>query len=349
MKTIMKTMQVETTHTPKPRRYRLWAGCFILLLGSPILLYYGYCSGLWGRHSLLLQYFFQCSCPPASEEWRYPKRVDVIVSACRQSYVELSPSGRFLQVKEEKSGLASTYYLLDLQTMERTDLTNRRFSSFLTDDLGFIESGLEDYIVDRNTGKQYPIQTFRYWRENAYVNGEPDLELLVAALHQAEQVFFTQRSNDTVIVLMPNFRTNPEQSFAFSRSDIRRGDFNNRVEQFLQANNISYQTVRADFPGESVSLDGRFVARADGIYLVETGKKVVEGYSTSRFNLLHSRNYFTVRGWISDGSGVIYSKFLNPCLIEPPGLDGPGCFYEVPQPAIILKVPEKYLLPTQMP
>ena len=36
-------------------------------------------------------------------------------------------------------------------------------------------------------------------------------------------------------------------------------------------------------------------------------------------------------------------------MAGPPGLDGPGCFYEVPQPAIILKVPEKYLLPTQIP
>lgn len=100
------------------RRYYFWLGVFSrlgLLIALPLLLYYGYCWGLWGRNSLLLQYLFQCSCPPASEEARYPNEVDVIVSACPQARVRLSPSGHLLHVSEEKSG-SVTAYLLNLHT-----------------------------------------------------------------------------------------------------------------------------------------------------------------------------------------------------------------------------------------
>ena len=97
MKT-MKTAQAETTHVPKRRGYRFWLSCLLLLLGLPLLFYHGYCWGLWGRSSLLLQYLFQCSCSPASEEARYPEQVDVIVPACRNGGINLSPTGRLLYV-----------------------------------------------------------------------------------------------------------------------------------------------------------------------------------------------------------------------------------------------------------
>ena len=346
-------MTTETNQPPKPRGYRFWLIRLALLLGLPIMLYSGYCWGLWGRSSLLLQYLFQCGCPPASEEARYPLQVDIVVPACHYlsstSSPSLSPSGRLLHVRTKRFWRFSSY-LLDLQTMEKIDVTKQPFSSFLTDDLWFVDD-FENYIIDRTTGRQYPIQNFRYWRENAYVNEEPNLELLVSALQQAEQVFFTQRGNDTVVVLMPNFFANPDQGFTFDRSDIREGNFNDRVEQFLQKNKIVYQTVPANvpFPNEVISPDRRFIAHPDGIYLIETGKKIVEGYFARGLFHLYSGKEFGVRGWTYDGTGVIYSKFLNPCLIEPPGLDGPGCWFEVPQPVLKLKVPEEYLLPAEIP
>ena len=330
----MKTLQSETKKTFRRRGYRFWLSCFTLLLGLPLLLYYGYCWGLWGRSSLLLQYLFQCNCPVASEQARYPRSVEVIVPACHQSYVELSPSGRLLKVGEEKLGFASTY-LLDLQTMQK--VPTQSFSSFLTDDLWFVEKGLEDYILDRTTRKQYPITIFRLWHNNAYVNGSLNLELLVSALHRAEQVFLTPNYS-TVVVLMPDFFTKPEQGFTFDRSDFPEGD-SNRVEQFLQINNITYQTVPTSFPVEALSPDGRFVARVDGIYLIETNKKIARGYSLS------------VRGWTYDGRGVIYSHALGRCLIQIgfPFTDDTGCFRRVPQPVLKLKVPKEYLSPTQTP
>ena len=339
--------QTDTSYTTKQRRNLIGLSCFTLLLGLPLLLFYGYCWGFWGRGSLLLQYLFQCGCPPTSEEARYPEEVDVIVPACRQSYVELSPSGRYLQVLEETSGQASSYYLLDLQTMGRIDVTNQPFSKLLTDDIGFIENGIEDQLVDRSTGNRYPIKTFRFWRVDAYISGKPNLNLLNTVSHQAKQVFFIQ-NDDTAVVLLSEFPTNLERNFTFGRVDIPGGDAD-RVEKFLRENNIGYQTILAGFPDEAVSLDGRFVARSDGIFLAETEQKIVEGYSSSR--RWYIPEYFGVKGWIYEGSGVIYKRFQEPCLIPIllPFGDDSGCRVEVPQPVLLLKVPEEYLSPVEAP
>jgi hypothetical protein len=324
----METSQVKTIHPSKQRGYRFWIGRLALLLGLPLLLYYGYCWGLWGRGSLLLQYLFQCGCPVSSEELRYPARVDVVVPACRHMSSRLSPSGRLLYVREEKFGV-TTAYLLDLQTMERIKVADQPFSSFLTDDLWFVESGLEDYIMDRGTGVQYPIQKFVHSRPDAEINADANLTLLAESLRRAEEVFLIGASQDTVIALASDFRAYPERNFTVDRFDIP-GSETNRMERFLKENNIAYQTIPPDFPDEAVSPDERFVARNDGIYLAETNQKIVEGVSLS------------VRGWTYDGRGALYSHALGRCLlrIRLPFADDTGCFTRVPQPVLKLKVPD---------
>lgn len=327
----MSALQRKTYLIPKQWELQFWLGCFALLLLSPFLFYYGYCWGLWGRNSLLFQYLFQCNCPASSEETRYPKEVDIIISACQPGYIELSPSGRLLYVRYK-----ALTYLLDLQTRQRIDISNQPPSSFLTDNLGFIEDGITDYVIDRTTGKQYPIKAFRFWRENTYVNGKPNLEMLISSLHQAEQVFLTQNFS-TVVVLMPDFFTDPEQSFTFSLFDFPAWD-HHRVEQFLQENNIIYQIIPPSYPHEVRSRDGRFIARDDGIYLVKTNQIIVKAPVSF------------VRGWVDDGRGVIYAAPRR-CLLTLgfPMMDDSWCEIEVPQPVLLLKVPEEYLLSKQTP
>ena len=333
----MNTLQAKTTQDSQRGGYRFGLSGFGLLLGLGVLFYYGYCWGWLGRSSLLLQYLFQCNCPPASEEARYQDNVDVIISACSNvnASVRLLPSGRFLYLREENSGFASAY-LFDLQTLERIRVTDQPFLSFLTDDLWFVESGIENHLIDRTIGKQYPIKIFRFWQDNAYVNGEPNLELLVNALHQAEQVFFTQ-NNDMVVVLMNNFSTNLEQNFTFDRSDVPEGD-SNKVEQFLRKNNIDYQTIVSNYPHEVISPNGSLIARDEGIYVIGANQMIVPAPPS------------LVRGWTSDGQGVIYSSGGR-CLIRrfEPFADDIGCAVKVPQPVIRLKVPEEYILPAQTP
>ncbi|HKY55910.1 MAG TPA: hypothetical protein VJM08_16455 [Anaerolineales bacterium] len=345
-----ETLKTETGYTSKPRGYRFWLSCFVLQLVLPLLFYYGYCWGWWGRGSLLLQYLFQCNCPVASEETRYPEWVDVIVPACQHVNSRLSPSGRLLHVQGENSGFPTTY-LLDLETNERTSFTlSESAFYFLTDDLLYVISYQDggEYILDRINGKQYSIQKFTSLHPNAYVDGDVNLSLLAEALREASDVFLI--GNDIIVALGPEFPAFPEHNFVTGWFDMP-GKNSNRVEQLLTENNITYKIVLLSFPDEVISPDGRFVARADGIYLVETGQKIVEGYSASKFYHPYSRKYFKVQGWTYDGRGVIYSKLLNPCLIETNFFifDDYSCYYEVPQPVLKLKVPEEYLLPTQTP
>jgi len=352
----MKTMQTETHSATKQRGYRFWLIRLALLLALPLLLYYSYCWGLWGRSSLLLQYLFQCNCPPVSEEARYPDTVDVIVSACKYYSSILSPSGRLLYVQEEESGISSTY-LLDLLTNEKTSLFIPEGSNhFLTDDLLYLSlyygRGYEggEFIMDGTTGKQYPIQSFLHLQPEAYSYGELDSSLLFKALLQVEKVFLIDAPYQPVIALSSDFRAHPEQNFTFDASALPE-DNTNLLEQFLQQNNIIYYRVPASFPHEAVSPDGILIARADGIYLLETDQKIVEGYSAGGLFHPYSGKIFSVRGWTHDNSGVIYSKFLNPCLIEASFFlsDEPGCFFAVPQPLLKLKAPEEYLLPAPSP
>ena len=330
-----KTLQSETNHPSKRRGYRYGLGCLTLVLGLPLLVYYGFCWGLWGRESLLLQYLFQCNCPLASEEARYPKSVDVIVSACRHVTTKLSPSGRFLFVHEKASGLTSIY-LLDLQTSEKVPFLLPEESGFyfLTDNLLYVSLAYEEnYVLDRTTGDQYPIQKFSSLSPNAYVRGYANLSLLAEALQPAKYVFFRDY-NDTIVALDPDFPASAEKNFVIDGLDIP-GKNPNRTEQFLKESHIFYQTIRPDFPEEVISPDGRFTARADGIYFVQTRQKIVEGVSSS------------ARGWTNDSRGVIYSRFLDPCLIETNFFifDDYSCYFKVPQPVLELNVPEEHLLP----
>ncbi len=325
-----------STSQPKRKRFYFGPGCFSILLLSSFLFYYAYCWGLWGRNSLLLQHLFQCNCPVASEEARYSEKVDVIVSGCRKvsTGFKLSPSGRFLYIREEENEHVASY-LLDLQTMERMKVTDQRFSSFLTDDLWFVDGSVNVYIIERTTGTKYAIKSFRYWQDNVFVNGAPNLELLVSALQQADKVFVTQ-NHDSVVVLMLDFRTNPEKSFTFWGSDILEPFLGIQIEEFLRANNVTYQTTLADFPHEVISPDGKFIARDDGIYLVGSNQMIVKTPIPG------------VRGWTYDGRGVIYTSSRCLFRIGFPA-DGGACLRRVSQPVILLKVPEEYLQSTSTP
>ena len=130
-----------------------------------LLIYFGYCWGLWGRQSLLFQHLFQCKCPSASEEARYPLSVDIIVPACSYSGSLLSPTGNLLYILEQDSKFVDTFsstYLLDFRTKEKIPFfVGLGSNSFLTDDLLFLslnygQAGYKggDYILDRTTGKR---------------------------------------------------------------------------------------------------------------------------------------------------------------------------------------------------
>lgn len=313
----------------------------LVILAALPLLYFGYCRGWWGRQSLLLQYLFQCNCPVTSEEARYPESIDVIVSACRNAGARVAPGGRWLHVDEEWNNVRSSY-LLNVETGEKIPTAVPQSNMyFLTDDLVFVSLGSGDgneYVQDRTTEKQYILRRFRSLYPDALVDGNADPGVLAEALHNASFVFLID-DRDIVVAYTPEFPASAKLNFTTNWLDLPGGE-PDKVRLFLQEFDIAYRLIPSGFMEEAVSPDGRFVARRDGIYLSDTGEKVAEGYFIRKFP---GKQYFSVRGWTYDSSGVIYSKFAEPCLLETPGIDEPGCLWEVPQPVIKLNVPEEYM------
>jgi hypothetical protein len=335
----MKTLRAETNRVSQRRGHRFLLASIVIVLGLPLILYYGYCWGRWGQQSLLFQYLFQCSCPVNSEESRYPEHVDVIVPACRHASSILSPSGRLLYVEEEWAGIISSY-ILDLQTAEKTPFTLSEESDyFLNDELIFHSFyGDNEYIVDIKTGRQYPVQRFSRLHSDAYINGEFNLTLLAEELRRAKDVFLID--NDLIVALGSDSDPSPATNFVTGWFDIL-GTAQDLLEKFLQENEITYYQVLDLFPGEVISPNGKFIARNDGIYLLETNQKIVEGYSASGRIRAYSGKYFSLRGWAYDSGGALYSAGLTPCILE---FDYPACLIRVPQPLLKLNVPEEYLI-----
>lgn len=350
----VKISRTESPYISNQRRNRVWLIRFALLIMLGLGLYYGYCWGLWGRHSLLLQYLFQCSCPAASTEARYPEEVDVIVPACRYVSSIQSPSGRLLYVQEKKLWRTSTY-LLNLQTDEKIPfiLSSEGSNYFLTDDLVYhSQYGNDEYILEISTGIKYPVKDATKLEPNVFSMGDIEPKLLYKALLKVDEIFFVDGVGVVhgVIALSRNIHNQPDNVYYFDELDFR-GDEPDRVKQFLKENNIDYSYVSAIFPHELISPNGRFVARKEGIYLVETGQKIVGGYSPSGYYRAYSGEYFSVRGWTYDSNGALYSPFFTPCLLETNFLyfEYPGCFFRVSQPLLKLKAPEEYSLPAPTP
>jgi hypothetical protein len=344
--TTRKPSQTETP-TTKQRGYRFWLPRITLLLGLPLVFYCGYCWGLWGRNSLLLQYLFQCGCPVVSSELRYPNAVDVVVPACKYLESLHSPSGRLIYVLAEGSGTTSTY-LLNIETGEKIlfTLPDEGSSYFLTDDLVFHSFyGDDEYILDIPTGIKHSIQDAKQLEPSIYSMGNIAPHLLLDALSTADQIFLIKDVFQPVVVLSSDFRNHPEHSFTFNALDFS-ADETNPVEGFMREYDVPYLYIPGRYPGELISPDGRFIARADGIYLTTIEEKIIEGYSGP------GGKYFAVRGWAYDNSGALYSKSIIhwPCLIEGPTIsDVPLCIFKVPQPLLLLKIPEEYITSTQTP
>lgn len=286
--------------------------------GGGFVLYYGYCWGVWGRNSLLLQYIFQCSCPLSSNEFRYPKRVDVLVPACHDNKISLTPSGNFLFINTKDKN-----YTLDLRTGKTTylPLSSSKGSHFtempfyfLTDTL-ILHSyyGVDEYIFDVTNEEKYQVQRV----------SNLSFENLIQNLDSAKNVFLID--NDMVVVLMHNI----DSSFTFDAFYLTEDFFQENQDPFIQIYNY------LDYPNEIPSFNSKFIAREDGIYMSISNEKIVDTYDN-----------FSLFGWVFNDTGVIYAKPFGSCLIRYwfPLMDGSNCLIRVPQPVLLLKVPQEYLI-----
>lgn len=100
---------------------------------------------------------------------------------------------------------------------------------------------------------------------------------------------------------------------------------------------------------EVVSLDGRRIAKQDGIYDVQSGEKLLNyGLEEHELTVCPSLDVFYPCAWLPENRGIILVPGSPPWGLELLALD--GCYgehlirsnYPVPQPVLKFNVPEAY-------
>jgi hypothetical protein len=305
-----------------------------LLLGPAVALgalYWTYCWGWWGQHRLL-QLLFQCSCPAASEEARYPETVDVLFSACTRPwlYGNLSPSGRFVLASLAQP--TRGFYRYDFQTGRLQSDPWPPATYFLTDELG-IKIKLDDqtgaesyYLYDLNGNKLMQLNWIEVKRDHSFaVNA-------LSVFQSAEKVYILQVGSAALAVaLAPDYSHQPEANFVFGRYSDYETSLK-EINKILQDNQIKFEIPAS----REISPNGLFKYNFGHIDLVAEKRTITEGYQ--------GYNFYR-QGWVYQDRGVILQS--NPVY-----LIGTCCdvfisptFFPIPQPILLLKVPKEYLSP----
>lgn len=306
----------------------------LLLLGS---LYGTWCWGWWGHRSLLLQYLFRCACPVASEAARYPAQVEVLVPACKDARVIVSPGGQCMRVWISGQPL----YMFDFETQQRIALPVPDSYSFVTDSLLLVKpeaQGEPSYLFDVNTLARLSV-TNLYWANTPTLADERTLDpaVILPLLRNASGVFLLPDRN-ILMVMQDRAYTVDELSLT---GRFKGGE---AAREYLQQHHIPYTVSKQQYyTGGMPSVSGRFVFRQDGIYLNATGERIVENYHLS------ADDYFFAKGWVYDDRGVVIHNGAHlldlTWLGDPISHEPTGAYIYVPQPVLLLKVPEQYLNP----
>lgn len=338
----------------------LWIGLIILMMIA--VLYIGYCTGAWGKDDNLLQSLFQCSCPQALESIRvrklYSEHAEIMFSPCDNIGPIPSPSGQEIAVINYDEPDRS--YVWSLQTDEKIPFTwfDRGDLLWITDDILLVYWG-EDVmnVVDINTKAEYPVPV----RTGIRLSNGQIASAVLSALRNSRHVILTNRQ---VVAILPDDLLSSGHNFFIPYREFGYTPHNfegyEQMRQLLRIQNIRYldlidqrgTAVLSVNPSQKyegfewddphvdlVSPDGRFFYResfrelpADGIYLIETGEKIVEAIPG-----------WDPVDWVYDG--VILRPTRDDYLVDP--LDGLGGGFPLGRmhfPWLRLQVPAEYRL-----
>jgi hypothetical protein len=295
--------------------YRKW-----LLLGIisivilPIVFYLSWCWGWWGSNNLGLRYLLQCACPRSSEQSRYPKQVEVVISACEDaSSVSIVPGGRWLFVSRPPET-----YLFNLQTRERVPFVNPGVdTAFLNDEWVYYEKREGDaFLWNWQTGERKKLDDFSKY-PNAFLSFD-DRRInrdALGFLSDAKQIHLVMPGHLTRGgVAIVEFSTSRPPVF-ISKTFFWRDD---NLEQLLrEKSSVCCNLVEVSKPFGQLWLshDGRFVAQDASIYLKANQEVIVRGKD------LNLGKFLSLIGWIYDDRGgdlypaPVYLLVLN-------GVDG---------------------------
>jgi hypothetical protein len=311
------------------------ASCLFGLIVVPAFalgaLYWTYCWGWWGQHRLL-QLLFECSCPAASEEARYPERVDVLFPACAAPWVSSSsPSGRYTLVALKNSSYHS--YLYDQKTGKLTPNPFPGVVYFLNDEWALLIEHFTNhaerdnyYIYDIGGRKLVQLNKVQLTENHAVVDpGE------LEAFRMADQVYLMGGS---AIALAKDFAQHLEANFILGGAGTSREE----IRKILSEHGINLPDNSALDPlHEFVSHNGLFKYNFGNIDLVAEKRTIREGYEG--YSFYGQWWAYEDRGVVLESTQTIYlvgeeaSIFINPK------------FFPIPQPILLLKVPKEYLSP----
>lgn len=322
-------------------------GLVLLLVGIIILLgclaggyglYVGHCTG--AVDSPWLRYTFQCSCPKSMENIRiqklYSEHAEIMFSPCENVRLIPSPSGEKLAVLDyaqpDMYGRPDACYVWFLPTDEKMPFMCSSYDNriWVSDDLLFVRGGFPMRVVDLVARADISI-TLR--TDVHLADGEIDPAVL-SALREASYVIL----GGSVAAISPHALDSPEHSFVVSRDEFAgvfgepRYVTDEMMRQFLQEQDIDYLDYIEErepdnlLPGKGfVSQGGRFFY-SDGIYLVETGEKIVDGISRPNPHFV---------AWVYDG-------VIVKCSTVPLFYVTSAGFYHIHEPWLKLRLPAEY-------
>lgn len=266
-----------------------------------------------------------------------PPNTEVIISACKRPIATGVPGGDVLFVHEVKTG---KIYLLDLRTGEKRKVPNDPLlldkGIFLSSELVWLEGSLvrpgkpgyrPHYVLDLTDGERYELLDLDTLPRLEGGKFDPKNYAYI----QSAQYVYIHHSENTLIALSSDFRTNQNSRVVFSGFAIGT----DHAEALIQLTksfdtvyeNIDLSTTRySDIPSPT----GKYVVRNDGIYFSETDVPIINRqYTGGRF----MGGYFS--GWYYDESAVVVQG-TGYYLFTFPGISS---IYYVPSPILKLYLP----------
>lgn len=260
-----------------------------------------------------------------------PPNTEVLVSACKRPAARGVPDGETLFVREVRNG---KMYLLDLRTGEKRKIPNDPLllskGIFLSSDLVWLEGSISrpdgpgyrpHYILDLADGKRYEILDLDTLPRLEHGKFNPKNYAYI----QSAQYIYIHHSENTLVALSDDFRTNPNSRVVFS-------DSAEELVQLTKIFNIQYEhldlstTRYADIPSPT----NKYVIRNDGIYFSGSDFSIVNReYTGGRF----MGGYF--KSWYYDETAVVVQEG-GYYLFTFPGISS---VYYVPSPILKLNLP----------
>jgi len=256
----------------------------------------------------------------------------VLASACTQpEAIDLSPSGRFLII--EKDIPQKRIQRIDLVTGQ-TDVLPLEAGGIsgiyqLDDHRLFIRFtyGAGYALLDLNNNTRIDLPSV------AIIDLEADV---LRTLRQAEEIWVLQIET---LALAPDYHQHPDQNIVVYAFDQVMQE---RINQQLEAAGIAYRQRPRPYTTGPVAdaafaQNGRFWADAQGIALAGTRERLI----SVRLPTIAQPDQFHLLGWTPDNRAVVYAAG-TPYLFEEHGMLFNAQYFPIPQPILLVEVPEEY-------